>query len=384
MLKECDQKFAADFLARVEKKLSIMAPQIGGNFPYTVNATGEWRPKGEENSIFNWTNGYWPGMMWLMYIKTGEEQYRTYAEECEEKLDEALNVFSGLHHDVGFMWSLTSVANYKITGDKRARMRALHAATILAGRFNPMAKFIRAWNWSSAPKGWAIVDSMMNIPILEWAAKDSSEPDPRFSHVARLHADTIMRAFVRPDGSVNHIVDFDTTTGEALATPGGQGYASGSSWSRGQSWALYGFVAAYLNSGKQEYLDAAKKVAHYFMANVKPGELPLLDFRAPREPVYYDASAAAIAACGLIEIAGVVDEMEADTYYDAAIAYLKVLDKNCNYNEDELVLLQNNSGSYHEKGSIHNPYIFGDYYLLEALMKLYGNDGRFIIHQDNK
>ena len=73
-----------------------------------------------------------------------------------------------------------------------------------------MAKFIRAWNWSSAPKGWAIVDSMMNIPILEWAAKDSSEPDPRFSHVARLHADTIMRAFIRPDGSVNHIVDFDT------------------------------------------------------------------------------------------------------------------------------------------------------------------------------
>ena len=382
MLREKDKQFAAEFLERVTKKLSIMAPQIGGNFPYTDNKTGEWHPKGENASVFNWTNGYWPGMMWLMYIKTGDEMYRKFAEECEEKMDEAFDRFTGLHHDVGFMWELTSVANYKLTGNPRACARALHAATILAGRFNPMGKFIRAWNWKTAPKGYAIVDSMLNIPILEWAAKDSTEPDSRFSHIARIHADTVMNAFVRPDGSVNHIVDFDTTTGEVVKTPGGQGYASGSSWSRGQSWAVYGFVVAYLNSGKQEYLDTAKRVAHYFLSNLKPGELPLLDFRAPREPVYYDASAAAITACGLIEIARVVDEIEADMYYDAAIDLLRVLDKNCNYNEDELILLENNSGIYHEEGSIHRPYIFGDYYLLEALMKLYGNDGKFVIHNE--
>lgn len=379
MLRENDKQFAAEFLERVAKKVSIMAPQIGGNFPYS-DRTGGWHPKGEGASVSSWTNGYWPGVMWLMYIKTGDEMYRKFAEECEDKMDEAFDHFTALHHDVGFMWELTSVANYKITGNPRARARALHAATILAGRFNPAGKFIRAWNWTGAPKGYAIIDSAMNIPILEWAAKDSTEPDPRFSHVARMHADTLMNAFVRPDGSVHHIVDFDADTGEVVGTPGGQGYASGSSWSRGQSWAIYGFVAAYLNSGKQEYLDTAKRVAHYFISNLKPGELPLLDFRAPKEPVYYDASAAAITACGLIEIARVVDETEADMYYDAAMDLLRVLDKNCNYNEDELVLLENSSGSYHGEGTIHVPYIFGDYYLLEALMKLYGNDGKFIIH----
>jgi unsaturated chondroitin disaccharide hydrolase len=380
MLRENDKQFAAEFLERVAKKVSIMAPQIGGNFPYTDNNTGQWRPKGEGVSVFTWTNGYWPGMMWLMYIKTGDETYRNFAEECEEKLDEAFDRFTGLHHDVGFMWELTSVANYKITENPRSRARALHAATILAGRFNPAGKFIRAWNWTSAPKGYAIIDSVMNIPILEWAAKDSTEPDPRFSHIARMHADTLMNAFVRPDGSVHHIVDFDPDTGEVVKIPRGQGYAPGSSWSRGQAWAVYGFVTAYLNAGKQEYLDTAKRVAHYFISNMKPGELPLLDFRAPKEPVYYDASAAAITACGLIEIARAVDETESDIYYDAAMDLLRVLDKNCNYNEDELVLLENNSGSYHGKESIHRPYIFGDYYLLEALMKLYGNDGKFIIH----
>ena len=118
------------------------------------------------------------------------------------------------------------------------------------------------------------------------------------------------------------------------------------------------------------------------MANVEPGKLPLLDFRAPAEPVYYDSSAASIAACGLIEIAKAVPEYEAKIYERAAISLLRVLDKNCNYKEDEMRLLENGSASYSVTSGMHLPYIFGDYYLLEALMKLEGNDGRFTVHND--
>ena len=374
MISQNDKKFAADFLERVAKKLTFMAPEIGANFPNTFG--GIWDPKGENADISDWTTGFWPGILWLMYIKTGDEMFKKYAEECEEKLDRALDLFTEVHHDVGFVWSLSAVADYKLTGNERSRARALHAATTLAGRFNLAGRYIRAWNiWHN---GKAIIDSMMNIPILTWASQ--AWEDPRFAQIAEAHADTIMKNFVRTDGSVHHMVDFDPDTGVPVAYPGGQGYGEGSAWSRGQAWAIYGFVQAYLNLGKPEYLECAKRVAHYFIANIEKDSIPLLDFRAPKEPRLYDASAGAIAACGLIEIAKLVPEYEVELYENAIMSLLRGLDKDCNYNENELNLLSTSSSRYHTEIGHHTPFIYGDYYLVEALMKLHGNDGRFTIH----
>ena len=377
MFSKEDLNFASEFLDKVVKKITVMAPEIGANFPTTLAGTGEWDPKGEKANISGWTTAFWPGILWLMYLKTGDEMFKKYAEGCEEKLDEAFDIFTGIHHDVGFMWSLSAVADYKITGNEKSKARAMHAATILAGRFNHVAKYIRAWDHSSLR--WAIIDCMMNIPLLSFAT--AMQDDPRFVQIAEAHADTVAKSFIRGDGSSNHIVEFDPYTGEVLATPRGQGYDSGSSWSRGQAWALYGFALAYLNLGKEEYLDKAKQVAHYFIANLEDGKLPLVDFRAPEEPVYYDSSAASIAVCGLIEIAKAVPEYEAKIYERAAMKLLRVLEENCNFNPDEIRLLENGSGSYAAKAGMHLPYIFGDYYLLEALMKLDGNDGRFTVHK---
>ena len=377
MFSKEDLSFVSEFLDRVVKKVTVMAPEIGANFPTSISSTGEWDPKGTKANISGWTTAFWPGMMWLMYLKTGDEMFKKYAEGCEEKLDEAFDIFTHIHHDVGFMWSLSAVADYKITGNEKSKARAMHAATVLAGRFNHVAKYIRAWDHSSLR--WAIIDCMMNIPLLSFAT--AMQDDPRFEQIAEAHADTVAKSFIRGDGSSNHIVEFDPYTGEVTATPGGQGYASGSSWSRGQAWALYGFALAYLNLGKQEYLDTAKKVAHYFIANLEDGKLPLVDFRAPAEPVYYDSSAASIAVCGLIEIAKAVPEYEAKIYERAAMKLLRVLEENCNFNPDEIRLLENGSASYASATGMHLPYIFGDYYLLEALMKLDGNDGRFTVHK---
>ncbi len=376
MISNDDKLFATEFLERVTEKLTIMAPQIGANFPNTNTVDGRWDPKGEFADISSWTTAFWPGIMWLMHIKTGQEMFKSYAEECERKLDQAFDIFEGLHHDVGFMWNLSAVADYKITGNERSRARALHAATILAGRFNHKARFIRAWNYNCI--GWTIIDSMMNIPLLYWATLETG--DPRFKQIADMHADTVMNKFVRPDGSVYHTLVLDPETGDVIEALQGQGYSPCSSWSRGQAWAIYGFAQAYLNTGNTQYLDTAKRVAHYFIANMKKDELPLVDFRAPESPVYYDASAASVTVCGLIEIAKAVSEHEAPLYECAAIEMLHVLDKNCNYDKDELVLLENSSSAYKSVNAMHKPWIFGDYYLLEALMKLYGNDGRFTIH----
>ena len=104
---------------------------------------------------------------------------------------------------------------------------------------------------------------------------------------------------------------------------GGQGYGEGSFWTRGQGWAVYGFMISYLHTGKQEYLDTSKKIAHYFIANIPEDGLIPVDFRQPKEPYWYDDTAAAIAACGLLELSKVVGEYEKDMYYNAAIKLLK-------------------------------------------------------------
>ena len=370
-----DKSFCSEFLEKVVKKLSVISRKIGANFPSTNSRTGKFDPKENNDKLASWTNGFWPGMMWLMYIKTGDEYCRKIAEECEEKLDEAFDIFFGLHHDVGFMWELSALADYKITKNERSRARALHAATILAGRYNPNAGMIRAWDHASSR---AIIDCMMNIPLLYWASKETD--DPRFGYIADCHVESVMKHFIRGDGSVHHQVVFDPETGEILEKPQGQGAAPGSSWSRGQAWAIYGFALAYLNTGNTDYLDVSKSVAHYFIANIEDGELPLLDFRAPEDKKYFDASAAAIAACGLIELAKAVGELEKKIYENAAMKLLRALYKDFDESEDNLWLLNKCSASWRVPTSIHIPYVFGDYYLLEALMKIDGNDGSFTVH----
>ena len=364
-----------EFWDKIERKLSNTAPQVGAGFPYTTDENGkyvEWKNNGKI-SVSWWTNGFWAGMMWLAYLETGKEIYKEIAEKSEEMLDEAFDDFNGLHHDVGFMWLLSAVADYRLTKNERSKTRGLHAATLLAGRFNIDARYIRAWNGDLS--GWAIIDCMMNIPLLYWATEVTG--DPRFEMIAKAHADTVLKAFIRADGSVNHIVSFDPLSGEVLETPAGQGFASGSSWSRGQAWAIYGFVISYIHTGKTEYLSAAKRVAHYFISNIGDDGVPLVDFRAPKEPVLKDTTAGAIAACGLIEIAAQVEEYEKDMYMKAAMKLLGGLYDNCDFSAENQSILQNGTERYHDTRGFHIPIIYGDYFMMEALMKLKGNKNLF-------
>jgi unsaturated chondroitin disaccharide hydrolase len=250
----------------------------------------------------------------------------------------------------------------------------MHAANLLAGRFNLAGGFIRAWNEVPGhdTRGWAIIDCMLNIPLLYWASKESG--DPRFKQIAVKHADTAIDAFVRPDGSVNHIVEFDPEQGGVVRTYGGQGYAEGSSWTRGQTWALYGFMMSYHHTGKAEYLHTAKRVAHYFMANIPENGIIPIDFRQPKEPVREDDTAAAIAACGLIEIAKAVPEVERGLYLNAALKLLKTLDESrCDWTAENDCIIQYGSSAYHVQNH-HQPIIYGDYYFMEAVFKLKGGD----------
>jgi unsaturated chondroitin disaccharide hydrolase len=365
-----DYQWISGFWNRIENKLQVIAPQVSTRFPYTTDQNGNYVPFMDNQW---WTNGFWGGMMWLAYLGSNREIYRQIAIRCEEELDQAFLDFNGLHHDVGFMWLPTAVAHYRIDGDTKAKTRGMHAATILAGRFNVAGNFIRAWNGNQT--GWAIIDCMMNIPLLYWASEQTN--DPRFRFIAMRHADTVMEHFVRADGSVNHIVCFDPVTGAVLDKPRGQGYASGSSWTRGQAWAIYGFALSYLHTGKEEYLQTAKAVAKYFIENLSQDGVPVVDFRAPETPVLKDTTAGAIAACGMIELMKLSQGEERALYESTVEKMLKGLQSNCDFTLENQSILQNGTERYHDTRGFHIPIIYGDYYLMEALLKLKGNETLF-------
>lgn len=368
---EKDKEFIENTWQKIDKKLSEVAKRSRGKLPYTA-INGVHTDHAKENICW-WTNGFWGGLMWLMYCGTKNEEYKISAEKNEEILDGAFKTFWRLHHDVGFMWHLTAGVNYRLTGNEQSKIRTMYAANLLMGRYNTAGKFLRAWNVDPCV---SIIDSMMNIPLLYWASTEIG--DPRFKALAMEHADTTIKNHIRDDGSVKHIIVYDPETGEPLESLAGQGYDVNSSWSRGQAWALHGFVLSYIHTGKKEYLDIAKKVAHYFIACICDDYLPKADFRAPDEPALIDSTAGACAACGLLEIARNVSEYEGAIYYNAAIKILKALDQNCcNYENDVDYIVGMGTEEWTDKKeaigkTAHIPIIYGDYYFVEAIYKLKG------------
>lgn len=361
-----DKAWLEDVAARLHTKMTYAVGKARevDYIPYSTE-NGQWKPV----HIHWWTNGFWPATMWQMYLATKDELYRDEAIRTEKMLDVNLEDFEGLSHDVGFMWLIQSGVRYALEGNKDSYARTMRAAQHLACRYNPNG-FIRAWN-GEGREGWAIVDCMMNLPLLYWASEVSG--DPRFRLIAMKHADTAMDVFVRPDGSCNHIIIFDAETGEVLDNPGGQGYESGSSWSRGQAWALYGFTLSYLHTGKQEYLDTAKRVANYFISQITDDYIPRCDFRQPAEPVLKDDTAGAVAAAGLLVLAQQLPELEAVTYYDVAVKMLRAMEReDINWELNDPALLQRCTAAYHDIPCRHITMNYADYYFVEAIQMLRG------------
>jgi unsaturated chondroitin disaccharide hydrolase len=366
-----DSKIA---LEKVLTKLERTSARIGDTIPYrSINGVYD----DLSGDINWWTNGFWAGILWLTYRHTKGENYAKLADGVEKRLDEALHNFYGLHHDVGFMWHLSSVASYKLTGSKESAKRGYIAASVLASRFNPAGNFIRAWN-GEKNEGCAIIDCMMNLPLLYWASDFIK--DPRFTNIAIAHAETAMKNFIREDGSAKHICKFDAVTGEYIENYGGQGYSEHSSWARGTAWALYGFALSSKYTGRKEFTDTAKRVANFFISHLAEDYVPFADFKAPEEAnIYKDSSAAAIAASGLLLLSRLVEENEKACYYNAAKKIVASLYNNyTNWENDEALITKGNVAFFAKnKDELETSLIYGDYYFLEALLQLNGSEELF-------
>lgn len=370
-----DEKWVKETLKKIEDKMVPVTERNRNKIPYTTDEKGRFDDRAGKNDICWWTNGFWGGEMWQLYKLTGNEMFKEEALQVEDKMDAAFLNYNGMDHDAGFRWLPTAVINYKLNGGAESKNRGLLAAASLAGRFNLNGNFIRAWNdWGDGrdTTGWAIIDCMMNLPLLYWASEELK--DPRFKEIAIAHANTAMKNFVREDGSVRHIVGFDPFTGKFAREYAGQGYAEGSSWTRGQSWGIYGFTLSYIYTGDEKYLETAQKIADYILSDMPETFLVPIDYRQPKEDDLEDSTAAAITAGGFIELSKCLNKLgkadKAKEYLEAAVKLLKALDgHSCDYTLDRDNILTRGSVDYHGNGH-HIAIIYGDYYYIEALMKL--------------
>lgn len=366
-----DQEWLNDVYHKALGKLHEEYLRVKSDIPY-IPLEGRYRDCMMPDGLAWWTNGFWPGILWQLYHVTGDEQYRDTAIQVEDRLAQLLTTFEGLDHDIGFLFMPSSVAHYRADGNEESLRRGVHAAHILSARFNCNGSFIRAWDqthWKEDVSGWMIVDCMMNIPLLFWASEVTG--DPRFSSIANRHAQTAMHTLLQADGSSGHIASFNPVTGEFLGCLPGQGYGEGSAWSRGQGWALYGFALAYRYTGNKEYLDASKRCAHLCIANLAVSDwLPLVDFRAPAQPIRYDSGAGVLLACGLLELSEHVPELEKNLFQAAALRVLRASEeKFADWDFQRDGILGGGATMYHNDRLAGHAYIYNDYFLLEGILR---------------
>ncbi len=374
------EQWIDELYEKLNRKMNAEASRVRDNIPF-IPVQGHYRDLMMPGGLHWWCNGFWPGMLWQMHHATGEVIYRDYAEAVDERLSALLNEPEKMDHDVGFLFILSSLAEYLETGSETAKNRACKAADILVGRFHENGGFIEAWNPGTIPgtdtAGMMIADCMMNLSLLYRVSEITGEA--RYGEIASRHADCALRYLTREDGSAAHIARVNGETGELIGYPNGQGYAPESAWSRGQGWILYGFTNAYQHTNNMNFLNAAKRSAHYCIAAMAENEwIPAVDFRAPQDG-RTDASAGMIIASGLLELckavknAGPLGEQEQALYYRTALKILQACDAKFNsWDCEKDGIVSGCSLRYHDDRMAGASIIYGDYFLIEAVLKLKG------------
>jgi unsaturated chondroitin disaccharide hydrolase len=341
----------------------------GGRYP--IRPPGAGQPRGAN---VGWTTSFWPGTLWLAYDLTGDERYMRAAMSHVDSF--AIRVARGIDldtHDLGFLYTLSCVTPARRTGDRWARGAALTAADHLMTRVLGPAGIIQAWGDLRDPRqrGRTIIDSLMNTPLLFWASQTTG--DERYAAAARRHADQLRAHILRPDGTTFHTFYWDPETGAPLRGETEQGHADDSCWARGQAWGIYGFTLNHRYTGDPALLAAARTCADHFLAHLPEDQVAYWDLVfTDGSGEERDSSAAAIAACGLSELAGAVgDPAEADGYREAAGRILRSLVdgySTAGHPASNALILH---GVYDKpKGiGVDEGTLWGDYFYLEALTR---------------
>jgi unsaturated chondroitin disaccharide hydrolase len=370
---------ALDLLAR---KLAEDERRIGVEFPYVTAPDGSWRTlpasvsagySGDAWSHGNWFCGFWVGLLLAAHLRTGEERYLDWAVERMQLV--APRALDPNTHDIGFIFYGSAIPLHHVTGWQRFAALALRAADRLRARLITTRRgaYISSWGPLGDERGRrsSAIDTMANLPLLYWAAEHAD--DGSFRAAGELHARMTRDAFVRPDNSTYHAVEYDLVTGERTRGYTFQGYADESCWSRGQGWAIYGFAATARATGKAEYLKLGEVLARHYLGRLDATLVPPWDFDDPAAPdTLRDSSAAAIVASALLDLAALHPEAGAGAEW--AERALAMLDSLCRdylaREEGHRGLLKHGCYSKPHDDGVDSAVLFGDFYFVEALAKL--------------
>ena len=357
-----------------------------GFFTDGDNQTGEWK----QREGFFWTGSFWVGELWKMYSHTHDEKYRRWAELWNARM---VGAESQQNHDAGFLYYYSSVFGYQQTNSPELKESGLRAAQRLSQLFNPQTQLAAAWEINGDD---SIVDTMMNLQIFWWASQQTG--DPKWRDLGLKHARRTAEWFVRPDGSVTQSVHYNPGDGrQRLDLRGGtardahfelpnhsapgdllfkhthQGFESGTTWSRGAGWALYGFSKTYEATHDPAILSTAVKVADYIVSELPEDAVPWYDF--DDEGVHYrnrDTSAAAIIAGGLLSLSHQVSDPAKAALYRkeskriAQALIDRYLSPVGSIDSSPPGILRHGSSTRPNDGML----IYGQYYLLETLLAL--------------
>lgn len=379
-------------LAFCVKQISTILPEFTHEFQKAYSENGFYKPTGNRD----WTTGFWTGEIWLAYefVKenpdvvadlrigtpgsvleklalAGEVQIDSFLDRIDKKIEVD-------HHDMGFLYSPSCVAGYKLTGSKEGREAAIKAADQLITRYHPVGEFLQAWGPMNAPENYRlIIDCLVNLPLLYWASDETG--NAKYREIAEKHIHTAVSNVIREDYSTWHTYFFNMETGAPDHGATCQGYRDGSAWARGQAWGVYGLATAYRYTKREEYIDLFRHVTDYFLDHLPEDLVPFWDLEfndgddQPR-----DSSSASIAACGMLEMSKYLEPEEAEKYIEIAKKLMKSLYDSYAVKDRR----QSNGLVLHSTYSNHSPYntcnhygvdecnAWGDYFYMEALTRL--------------
>ncbi|WP_194409985.1 glycoside hydrolase family 88 protein [Microbacterium cremeum] len=352
---------------------------FGGGFPGDTTVGDRYPLRPAEGGIpvggnRGWTTSFRTGMLWLAWELTGDEVFHDAARIDVADFERRVRDEEDLDtHDLGFLYTLSTVAAWRLIGDEAARDASLLAADHLMRRFLEPAGIIQAWGDLSDPaqRGRTIIDSLMNMPLLTWAGEQTG--DERFADAVRRHTEQLREHILREDDSTFHTFYWDAETGQPLRGATEQGAFDESCWARGQAWGVYGFAMNYAVTGDERLLEASRRCAEYFLRHLPSDDVPFWDLvytdgsDAPR-----DSSAAAIVVCGLFELATVETDAERAAEWTAranAILASLIAHYTPAVPEASDALLLHSVYDLPKGNGVDEGTLWGDYFYLEALMR---------------
>jgi unsaturated chondroitin disaccharide hydrolase len=356
-----------------EHQLEIAVPKLTDltKHPRLIETNKkEWKEVGNHKLI--WTSGFYPGVLWYAYDVTGNEKWKNEAIKRTEVFEDFKTITE--HHDIGFMMFPAYGKGYEIGGKTAYKDILLTSAASLATRFNPNVGTIKSWSTKMHPR-WkqhiTIIDNMLNLELLFWAAKNGG--DSKFYDIAVKHAETTMKNHFRKDLTSWHVLEYDSINGNVLNRHTKQGFADDSRWSRGQAWGVYGYTMVYKETKDKKFLEFAQKLSNKYLSLLPEDMVPCWDFDVQSNPKEEkDASAAAVVASALLDLSTFVEiKADKERYYNAAIKMLKSLgsEKYSAVGKADSFLLHS-TGAKSLGHEIDVALIYADYYYIEALSRL--------------